>query len=429
MGVFVLAGSLGLAGAQSLDPGAATAPAVTSTPNAAGEKPLPLSRAVELFRRQNLRLVAGRHAVSAARADAVAAGLISNPSIYLGAQLFTHGAVTGGKEEVTVALAQRLPVTGVAGLRRDAATAAATAEEAAFAVEGWALLGELKRAYLGLQRVQLTARVLAGGLGDLDRVQHVLDERARAGATPAYDRLRLEVERGGLRARISRVEVETISARAELAHAIGGVPEDLDVAVADEPVDPPAPADPALLVQQALGRRPELKAAHFRAVAANLGARAWGRRYVPEPELGLGYTRFIDVPSANGTSGGAVIMSLAMPLPVFDHGQGAVTAFEERGREAQALAQDARLRIEREVKEASSRLRAARDAYEKHQERVRTDAENVRRIAEAAYREGKASILELLDAYSSYLRVQEQAVELRVLALSAALDLERVVGP
>src|SRR5262249_17633679 len=133
--------------------------------------------------------------------------------------------------------------------------------------------------------------------------------------------------------------------------------------------------------------------------------------------------------SANGTSGGAVVMSLAMPLPVFDHGQGAVAAFEERGREAEALAKDARLRIEREVKEACTRLRAARDAYEKHQERVRPDAENVRRIAEAAYREGKASILELLDAYSSYLRVQEQAVELRVLALSAALDLERVVGP
>jgi cobalt-zinc-cadmium efflux system outer membrane protein len=384
---------------------------------------------VELFRRQNLRLVAGRHQVSAARADAVMAGLITNPSLSFGAQFLTHGAVTGGKEEVSVMLAQRLPVTGVAGLRKDAATATATAEEAAFAVEGWTLLAELKQAYLGLQRVQLTARVLAAGLGDLDRVQHVLDERARAGATPAYDRLRLEVERGGLRARLSRVEVETITARAELAHAVGGLSEELDAAVAAEPADPTAPDNTASLVQQAVGRRPELRAAHFRVAAANLGAEASRRKYYPEPELGLGYTRFIDVPSANGASGGAALVSLGIPLPIFDHGQGTVRSFEERGRAAQALAQDARFRIEREVKEASARLRAARDAYAKHQERVRNDVENVRRIAEAAYREGKATILELLDAYASYLRVQEQAVELRVLALSAALDLDRAIGP
>src|ERR1043165_2575735 len=86
---------------------------------APGGTSLSLSRAVDLFRRQNLRLVAGRHQISAARADAVAAGLISNPSISLGAQFLTHGAVTGGKEELSVMLAQRLPITGAAGLRRD----------------------------------------------------------------------------------------------------------------------------------------------------------------------------------------------------------------------------------------------------------------------------------------------------------------------
>jgi cobalt-zinc-cadmium efflux system outer membrane protein len=425
LGAVVLAGA-GVASGQNAQ---TPAPIAVAPPQTPAGSPFPLPRAIELFRRQNLRLVAGRHFVSAARADAVAAGLISNPSLSFGAQFLTHGAVTGGKEEVSVMLAQRLPVTGVAGLRRDAADAAATAEEAAFAVEGWGLLADLKQAYLGLQRVQLTARVLTAGLGDLDRVQRVLDERARAGATPAYDRLRLEVERGGLRARISQLEVELVSARAELAHAIGSPSDELEMALADEPLDPPLPSQIALLVQRALGRRPELRAAHFRALAANLGAQASGRRYVPEPELGVGYTRFIDVPSAGGTSGGAALVSLGIPLPLWDHGQGTIRSYEERGRAATALAQDMRLRIEREVKEASVRLRVAREAYDKHQERVRSDVENVRRIAEAAYREGKATILELLDAYSSYLRVQEQGVALRTLALSAALDLERAVGP
>src|SRR5262245_51199904 len=105
---------------------------------------LSLPRAVELLKQQNLKLVANRHELSAARADAIAAGLIPNPNLALGAQFLTHGAVTGGEEEVTAMLSQALPLTGYVGLRRDAADAAATAAEWEFAAETWRLLGELK---------------------------------------------------------------------------------------------------------------------------------------------------------------------------------------------------------------------------------------------------------------------------------------------
>src|SRR5690349_20397039 len=67
---------------------------------------LPLPRAIELFKQQNLKLVAGRHEVSAARADAIAAGLIPNPNLSFGAQFLPHGAVTGGEEEFSVMLSQ-----------------------------------------------------------------------------------------------------------------------------------------------------------------------------------------------------------------------------------------------------------------------------------------------------------------------------------
>ena len=53
----------------------------------------------------------------------------------------------------------------------------------------------------------------------------------------------------------------------------------------------------------------------------------------------------------------------------------------------------------------------------------------MRRTAEITYREGRGTILELLDAYSSYLRVEEQALQLRGSALFAALELEQAIGP
>ena len=76
-----------------------------------------------------------------------------------------------------------------------------------------------------------------------------------------------------------------------------------------------------------------------------------------------------------------------------------------------------------------ARLRLTTQAYRAFREEASHNAETVRRIAELTYREGRGTILELLDAYSSYLRVEEQALELRGAALFAAVELEQAVGP
>jgi outer membrane protein, heavy metal efflux system len=392
---------------------------------------LSLSRAVELLKRQNLKLVAGRHEVSAARADAIAAGLIPNPNIAFGAQFLAHGAVTGGNQELTVMLSQPIPLSGHIGLRRDAASAAATAAEWEFAADTWKLLGDLKQAHLALGVAEARLEVLAGGLADLDRVQHVLDERARAGANPAYDRLRLDVERGTLRARLSEAEVSVVDARSALARAIGGDTQASGLTVGAELPEPSAPPpDDAPLVRAALTRRPELTAARTRATAAALATRAAARRYVPTPELGIGYTRFLNVPEPTGNeSGGAALVALSVPLPVFDHGQGTVERHEELSRAASTRFRDVEFTIRRDVEQASGKLRTSVTAYVGHREHAGKDVLSVRQIAEVAYREGRATILELLDAYSSHLRVQEQSVALKGMSLSAAVELEQAVGP
>ncbi len=50
-------------------------------------------------------------------------------------------------------------------------------------------------------------------------------------------------------------------------------------------------------------------------------------------------------------------------------------------------------------------------------------------MADVAYREGRANILELLDAYSTYADARRRALELRGAALRASQQLERAVGP
>ena len=391
---------------------------------------LTLGQAIERFRRENLKLVAAGYEVSAARADIIAAGLLPNPRLALDADFHIHGESDSAERQYSIMLSQSVPLWGRIGASKDAARLTASAAEREFAAAGFELFGELRQAYLALQLADQRQVVLTSGLSDLDRVQHVLEARTTAGANPAYDRMRLEVERGGLRARIAQATVEVSQARAELAASIGGTP-DAELAATDALAEPTnEPRDEAALVRRALEHRHEIAATRFETGAAEARLRAARRRFIPEPELGIGYSRWSGIPgAATGSSGGALLASASIPLPLFDRGQGTIDHQLEQSRAARVRERDLKNTVQREVERAARTLRLSTAAYLTYRAEASHNAETVRRIAELTYREGRGTILELLDAYSSYLRVEEQALELRGAALTAALELEQAIGP
>ncbi|MEI9952891.1 MAG: TolC family protein [Pseudomonadota bacterium] len=392
---------------------------------------LSLGQAVERFRRENLRLAAARYEINSARADIIAAGLLPNPRLSLAAGWHIHGEPDSADQEYSVMLSQSLPLWGRLGASKDAARLTASATEQSFAADGWQLLGELRRAYLTLQLRAGHHAVLTAGLSDLERVQHVLEARTAAGANPAYDRVRLEVERGSLRARIAQAEVAISDAGAELASAIGGTPGAGELVAADALVEPLGEnRDAAALVRWAFEHRQEIAAMHLETGAAEARLRAARRRFIPEPELGLGYSHWSGIPGAPaGSSGGGLLASASIPLPLFDRGQGTIDRQLEQSRAARVHEQDLKNTVQREVERAARTLQLTTTAYRAFREETLHNAETVRRIAELTYREGRGTILELLDAYSSYLRVEEQALELRGAALFAAVGLEQAIGP
>ena len=195
---------------------------------AAAAEPLPnagsvLSRAesLERLKRENLALVAARHRLTQARADVVAAGLWTNPNLTVNGLFATHGAVTGGSQEVSVSIDQVIPIAGQVGLRKDFARGMLSAEERAYAANVWDVVSDAKIAYVDLQRAQARWRVLRAGITDLARVESVVSLRAAAGANAAYDRIRVDVERSKLEGRLAQSEADLLAARATLAQAIG----------------------------------------------------------------------------------------------------------------------------------------------------------------------------------------------------------------
>ena len=412
----------------------------SSFSNALAAEPLPnagpvLSRAdsLERLKRENLALVAARHRLTQARADVVAAGVWTNPNLTVNGLFATHGAVTGGNQEVSFSIDQVIPIAGQVGLRKDFARGMLSAEERAYAANAWDVVNDAKVAYVDLQRAQAKWRVLRAGITDLTRVEVVVTARAAAGANAAYDRIRVDVERSKLDGRLAQSEADLLGARAILAQAIGQSIDGRTVTAEDtldDAGDAPLPSELDALVKRALANRPDVASARARAGAGDLRVSYLRRNVIPSPDLSIGYVRFIDAPGAfNGTHGGAMLAGVSFPIPILDHGQGTIDRGLAIAAEDRARKDGVELAARREIERAVATMAVRVATWRRFRDTTSVDIDRLRTIGELSYREGRATILELLDAYASFVDAQERRIDLQAAATKAALDVERAVGP
>jgi cobalt-zinc-cadmium efflux system outer membrane protein len=132
------------------------------------------------------------------------------------------------------------------------------------------------------------------------------------------------------------------------------------------------------------------------------------RNNFPELTLGVGGKRVDDgALRTNGT-----LVSLSIPLPLFDRQQGAAGRATAQAAAARAEHALARRRVEGELlglHRQATQLIAAAERYRR--EAVSASAELLR-IAETAYRAGESTVLELLDAHRGALEAETTALDL-----------------
>lgn len=413
---------------------ATTAFAQEALPNAGAV----LSRegAVDRLKRENLALLAAKHRLTQSRADVVTAGVWTNPNIAVTGLFLTHGAVTGGEKEFTVSVDQIVPIAGQVGLRKDYARSMLSAQERAYAAALWEVVSDARVAYVDLQRAQARWRVVRSGITDLTKVEQIVGLRAAAGANAAYDRIRVDVERSKLDGRLAQVEADLLAARASLAQAVGQSLDARSLTV-DESIEdvgdtqaPTSPGEIDALVRRALNNRPDVGSARARAEAGDLRVSYLRRAVVPSPDISLGYVRYVDAPgAAGGTQGGAVLAGVSFPIPILDRGQGTIDRGLAVAAEDRARRDGVELAVRREIERAVATLAVRVSTWKRFRDTTSVDIDRLRTIGELSYKEGRMTILELLDAYASFVDAQDRRVDLKAQAAKAALDVERALGP
>lgn len=392
-------------------------PTVTSAQGVgpAPAAPMSLARALELAR------LTGPGARSADARREIAVGRVREQQQYPNPSIEWRRENLGSSLQPDVFATVYLPVD-VTGRRVALRKAGALGQQRASADA----TADRRDAELRVARAWLHAAMLRGQV-EIARSQMisfadvaVIDStRAREGIVADGVALRTRLEADRAHATLAALDGEHARARAELARLIGADDATLSLLEPlDAPTLPEAP-DSTTARNVAIAARPELAArdAGLREAEARLNAERRG--VIGDWQLQGGSKE------TGGFMTGQI--GLAVPFPLFNRNDGARQRARGEVAEARVLRDDAHIAVRAD---AVAALRAY-DAIRLLASRARTMAERGREvatIARASYREGHATLIELLDAERAAADAMTSQLRWATDAWLARLELERALG-
>lgn len=331
-------------------------------------------------------------------------------------------AMVGGDiTERSVQISQTIDLSGRRSLRVDAATRRLDAEKLDGRTRRLNTIADVRRIFaetLHRNQIQLA---LGLWLTRIENASRVTAQLAKAGEVSGYDRRRIQREAQTTRARLSVAQADAARSREALAVLTGKRPEEVTHLLGNLLPD----ATPALdVLQTRLRQRPDLESLLLQTEAFERERQAAQRFWIPDLTVGIGQKK-LEEPTRRGSG---AIVGVSFSIPLFDHSE----AVQQR---SQAKAQTVRSEQALALNKAEAELRGAwhladelRKAVLAYRHDVSNDSQNLSGIAEAAYRSGEASLLELLDAYRTELDFSTTELDLALRARLAHIDLETLSG-
>lgn len=382
---------------------------------------LSLAEAVATGLRSHLQLQAAEARIASAEGQRLQASLKPNPRLYLQSENSRfHGTpafVYARDADSFVYASQVLETAGKREKRTELFSAGVRRQELERDLAAYQLAYRVSSAYWIVVGAERTRGVLQESLDNFERVVQYHRDRVREGAMAEADLLRVQVEQERLALSVRSAAEEAARARILLFREMGLA--QARPAVLTESLEDVRTVE-TLTPQQAVDRRIDLLIARQASEQAQRNITLQRANARPDPEVLLGYKR---------TSGFDTLMAgVQINLPLRNRNQGAISAATADLRAATASMQADIAAAEAEIQAAratyESRLSIVRDTFPP----LRDKAAESSRIAQAAYREGGADLLRLLDA--ERVRIETDVLYYRALVdyQLAALELRSALG-
>lgn len=348
------------------------------------------------------RLAIERQGIAMAKAERVKAGAMPNPTVNYGQQhQFGRNTQFEGHSAQGVSVDLPLLLGGQRGARIKAADKGVEAAQAQVVAAGNKLAVDAGAAYVALLLAQKKRSLLTVSLTELGQMRAIVAGRKASGMASQYDLLRMDVELEAWRTRTVEVEKDLTNRQGELAVLLGfqgwrpvgmGDLHPLDVR--------PEPAH--------LDANPVIIAARRDEAAAQAGVEVARRERFPQVSVYAGRSATMDPYGALDSIG------VSVEIPIFDTRRGALDKAHAEAQTAGLRMRLAEAGVQSDVDRYSVQVVQLTAALDQFKQRMGLQLSAMKQMAEDAYRLGKGTIIELLDA--ARIRYETQFSQLMLMA-------------
>lgn len=383
--------------------------------------PLTLDRARRMALEASPALRAAHLEMRAADARRIQAGLLTNPEIEIEVEEF--GGVGPRREinsaVITSAISHEVDLAG----KRSKSGRAASLE---MALAGWDyeskrldVLTEVTRAFIDVLVCQAHLAVSTELARIARQIDDLASQRVLAGKASPVEEARAGAVTSMALIEQARSERDLVIARSRMASMWGA-----DAAVferAEGRIDRIGPAPTQDHLASLASQNPDVArwAAEVEYREAALSAEK--ARRIPGLTLTGGVQRFLE------TDDQAYLVSVSLPLPLFDRNQGGVREREHDLARAAEERRAAEASLAAALVEAYNNLTTAHQEVRILQESILPRVESAFEAARSSYRPGRVVYLDVLDAQRTLFEAKQQWIESLAAYHLAAADLERIV--
>lgn len=377
---------------------------------------------LRLVAERSPRLAVERAGVDAAQADRVTAGALPNPILSYGRARPSGGASTvfEGSRQQQAGIDLPLLIAGQRGARIEAADQGVLGTQARVGLAGSELALRAADLFAGLQAAQEKIAVLAEAHGEIERAAALVSGRLASGMASRYELARVEMEVAAIANRLADARADADEKSAGIA-ALLGAP-----GWRPKAAGPLAPAglraDIAAWHAPLAAGNPQIVAARRDEDTARAAVRRAELERWPVPVLSLGRTW------TSEPFGAANFIGVSTEVPLLDTRRGPLEKAQAELRAAErrreAIEAEARVELGR-LLEALTQRRAALERFES---KVDLRSPAYRQMAEDAYRLGRGSLLELIDAARTRVDARVTGIELRAFAVQQELRIQALTG-
>jgi multidrug efflux system outer membrane protein len=337
-------------------------------------------------------------------------------------------AYTTNRFRVPLYASYEIDLWGKLRRAQESADARVAASEAAYATVLLGLEGELAQTYFLLRTAEEESRILGRNLELRRRARDLVEARTRTGLAVPLDLARVETE-----VALTEADLQVAARRrAELEHAlavlIGEAPERFSLP--EGKLEAAAPAIPLGLPADLLERRPDVAEAERLLVARNAEIGVAQAAFFPAIRL-TGAVGYESAELSDLLDADSLIWSVGASLvqPVFDGGR--LRANRDRAeaayRENLAAYRERLLIAFREVEDALAGLRYLDEQQQRVSQAV-SSAQRAEQLAQARYRTGLVTVLEVVDAQRTRLQAERQHATVLNQQLLASVGLVKALG-